>query len=512
MLPVENSKIVVQGGENMNNRFSENLKKIRKDNNLSQEQLADEIGVSRQAISKWESAAAYPEMDKIIILCDKFNLNIDDLLHKDIREAKGEEESKKKINNYINGFLNFITDSIDLFTNMNLKSKFKFLFEEFIIIFTLFICSCIVCSVFNGLSFKLFSFLPGTIRYFICNTLSIIFTLLCIIVSIVILVHIFKIRYLNYYSNIKNSKKNNNDTNDVELDKNVKIDLKRNDNRIIIRDPKHSEYKFINGLFKFIVVTIKFFLLCFGLGVAFGLVCLFITFILSFLVYKTGALFIGLLISILSSSVIAILILLLILNFVFNRKNDKKKIIWTFICSLIFLGIGCGLIFIGTLKFDVEVDREQLLKTVTRKYEMNDDMIIYPYYDKKIQYVESDNDNVKIEYVINKYCDVDDNISNNSIMAWSNCTNPTELVREFIKNINDKKIVLMDDSINSITVYTSKTNIDKLKNNYEKQLNEKSNRDETINSYEKKIDELLTENNELKQKINDLQLQMEDYD
>ena len=103
MLPVENSKIVVQGGENMNNRFSENLKKIRKDNNLSQEQLADEIGVSRQAISKWESAAAYPEMDKIIILCDKFNLNIDDLLHKDIREAKGEEESKKKINNYING-------------------------------------------------------------------------------------------------------------------------------------------------------------------------------------------------------------------------------------------------------------------------------------------------------------------------------------------------------------------------------------------------------------------------
>ena len=63
----------------MNNKFSENLKKIRKDNNLSQEQLADEIGVSRQAISKWESAVAYPEMDKIIILSEKFNLNIDDL-------------------------------------------------------------------------------------------------------------------------------------------------------------------------------------------------------------------------------------------------------------------------------------------------------------------------------------------------------------------------------------------------------------------------------------------------
>ena len=44
----------------MNNQFSENLKKIRKENNLSQEQLADELGVSRQAISKWESGTSYP--------------------------------------------------------------------------------------------------------------------------------------------------------------------------------------------------------------------------------------------------------------------------------------------------------------------------------------------------------------------------------------------------------------------------------------------------------------------
>ena len=50
----------------MNNQFSENLKKIRKEQNLSQEELADQLGVSRQAISKWESGQAYPEMDKII--------------------------------------------------------------------------------------------------------------------------------------------------------------------------------------------------------------------------------------------------------------------------------------------------------------------------------------------------------------------------------------------------------------------------------------------------------------
>ena len=69
------------------NKLSENLKKIRKDHNLSQEQLSELLGVSRQAISKWESSAAYPEMDKVIQICNEFNLNIDDLLNKDIREC-----------------------------------------------------------------------------------------------------------------------------------------------------------------------------------------------------------------------------------------------------------------------------------------------------------------------------------------------------------------------------------------------------------------------------------------
>ena len=121
----------------MSNRFSENLKKIRKENNLSQEQLADELGVSRQAISKWESAVSYPEMDKIIALCDKFDLNIDDLLHKDIREVKGEEESRKRISNSIDDFLRYITNTINLFSNMSFKSKIKCLFEQFIIMLAL---------------------------------------------------------------------------------------------------------------------------------------------------------------------------------------------------------------------------------------------------------------------------------------------------------------------------------------------------------------------------------------
>lgn len=60
------------------------LSKLRKENNYTQEQLADILGVSRQAISKWESDAAYPETDKLIRISELFNCSLDYLLKEQI--------------------------------------------------------------------------------------------------------------------------------------------------------------------------------------------------------------------------------------------------------------------------------------------------------------------------------------------------------------------------------------------------------------------------------------------
>lgn len=49
-------------------RFGENLQTIRKKNQLSQEGLAEMLGVSRQAVSKWELGEGYPEVDKLLLL------------------------------------------------------------------------------------------------------------------------------------------------------------------------------------------------------------------------------------------------------------------------------------------------------------------------------------------------------------------------------------------------------------------------------------------------------------
>ena len=96
----------------MNSNLAENLKKIRKENNLSQEDLASILGVSRQAISKWESKVSYPEMDKIVLLCKKFNLNIDDLLHKDIKEVKDNINVQNKIKANFNKIFDFFIKNI----------------------------------------------------------------------------------------------------------------------------------------------------------------------------------------------------------------------------------------------------------------------------------------------------------------------------------------------------------------------------------------------------------------
>ncbi len=60
--------------------LSENLQNLRKIKNMSQEELAEKLEVSRQAVSKWESGNGYPETEKIITICEIFNCSMDDLI------------------------------------------------------------------------------------------------------------------------------------------------------------------------------------------------------------------------------------------------------------------------------------------------------------------------------------------------------------------------------------------------------------------------------------------------
>jgi transcriptional regulator with XRE-family HTH domain len=60
--------------------IADRIQYLRKQKGLSQEELADKIGVSRQAVSKWESEQSTPDLDKIIVMSDLFEVTTDYIL------------------------------------------------------------------------------------------------------------------------------------------------------------------------------------------------------------------------------------------------------------------------------------------------------------------------------------------------------------------------------------------------------------------------------------------------
>ncbi len=73
------------------------IQKLRADNSLSQEAFASILGVSRQSVSKWEQDKAFPDMDKLALLCKHFGVSCDWLiLGEEILEEEKPEDTHSK--------------------------------------------------------------------------------------------------------------------------------------------------------------------------------------------------------------------------------------------------------------------------------------------------------------------------------------------------------------------------------------------------------------------------------
>lgn len=80
--------------------FSEKLKSIRKKAGMSQEKLAEKIGVSRQAITKWETDAGIPDIDNMMALSSLFNISLDELLSNEKTEKKQTDYLYESVTEY----------------------------------------------------------------------------------------------------------------------------------------------------------------------------------------------------------------------------------------------------------------------------------------------------------------------------------------------------------------------------------------------------------------------------
>lgn len=68
--------------------FSENLQYIRSQASITQEQFAEQLNVSRQSVSKWESGISFPEMDTLLRICDLYDVNLDTLLRGSVEDSQ----------------------------------------------------------------------------------------------------------------------------------------------------------------------------------------------------------------------------------------------------------------------------------------------------------------------------------------------------------------------------------------------------------------------------------------
>ena len=125
--------------------FGERLYELRNKNNLSQEELAEVLDVSRQSISKWENDKAYPEMTRLLFMSDYFDVSLDYLM-RGIKKEKNEEKvtaddadknsnDKYKTKNILLVWNNFLS---------NLSPNQKTLF---MLLYILIICSLVALIV-----------------------------------------------------------------------------------------------------------------------------------------------------------------------------------------------------------------------------------------------------------------------------------------------------------------------------------------------------------------------------
>lgn len=81
----------------MNIKLADRLVELRKEHKLSQEALAEKLGLSRQSISKWERAEASPDTDNLIALAEVYGVTLDELLgNNEPKEPKQETQPQSK--------------------------------------------------------------------------------------------------------------------------------------------------------------------------------------------------------------------------------------------------------------------------------------------------------------------------------------------------------------------------------------------------------------------------------
>ena len=448
--------------------FASNLQKLRKRENMSQEALAEKLDVTRQSVSKWESGASYPEMDKLISICKIFNVDMDTLVNGVLDEKKQDKETTINTKDILDKFNTLMKKIVCLFESMSFKEIIEFLVTVFLLIIIILIGTIpkdiIENLIGDGLLYDI-AYVGPVLNTIFCLIIDILYS----VFAIVVFIYVLKIKYLD---RIK-----------IKEDVNKEIVVKEKEKRVeevekvIIKDNTGSN-SLTRLLAKIIIYIIKFFVVLFLFAPLICIVVLAVMLGFEVLFVIKGLPLIGILLWTIAGIIISALCFEVPLNFVINHKNNYKRVMITLLISLIIIIIG-SIIFafeFFSLTYVDDLPKDVKTKEISETLPMTNDFKTIGYYHNDIEYVVDDSLTDKIEVTVTYYdylvdYNIEVELHNDNLLVYMD--SPKEFsfkdaLDEISDDIKDGKIYNYD-RLNEykVTIKTSSNNIDIIKNNNE---------------------------------------------
>lgn len=454
-------------------KFGENLQKLRKERGISQEQLAEQLGVTRQSVSKWESGASYPEMDKIVAICNIFHCDMDVLINKDITEERDKKDASKVVKVGFKNIADYIKKTIYLFEHQSFKDIIKMIAQVMIIICVI-LCFSIPFMLFKEMVVSLFYTGDNWFSIFFSRFWNFIFNASYGILAIATFLYIFKVKFLDGEEIVIEEVNESLDTID---DDNSQDTVKDNKKKKIIKVKRTEGFSLLDLLSKAITLCLKVFLLFLLIPAIIGVIMLIIAFVLLVILIFRGVFLVGPIFIALGITVFCLIVIELILDFIFNLRFSRRRVIITVISSVVVSAVGLGLSIWYFLNLNVVNDVPNNFKQETQEevYMMNDELLIQ-YGWNYIKFVEDESMTNQVRVRIDYYPDytaAELEKEDNEIFINYDTINSiriNEVTDSIINNLKKNKLYTYDKlGTVSMTITSSKNNIEKLKENYNKQ-------------------------------------------
>jgi len=455
--------------------FRKNLEYLRKGRKLSQEDLADKLGISRQSVSKWESGAAYPETDKMLALCKLFDCTLDELMNQDMQEEKLEESRKYTFNDFLKSVTGIVDRSIKMITSMNAKSLFKFVLEIGVLLLLIILMRLPFqyiydagANIFTQIDSRYFDILRAFWKFLI--------DIVYLVVSVVGFVYIYKVRFLDPFESIEVR----------ETFKKEKVKEKGDQPSVVkseVKEVKKVEKRNVDfGIFRFLGKVVLFCIKCFvafcGLFVIFFFLCSVAGVVVSISWMFEGVVFVGVLLFLLTLIAFLGMLIVVLYNFIFNRKTAWKKILVVFLITLIGFGISAGVGFLEFKEFSVNTECGSALTSdmEVKEFEMRDNLAVQVSNGPRTYIVDNSLGNmirVEVRYS-KKYSEVHIEERGDDVLVHrvDKGISFRDIYRVFLHDLKRKELRenYRDAFGDCITVYGSEENLAKLKQNWEERV------------------------------------------